>query len=882
MDSARWAYIQELFHKTADLPRSEREPFLQAACGVDKKLFAEVRALIEGDERDSSLLDRQIGSVAKDVMKQSPSGTLEGQTLGRYRILKLLGEGGMGTVYLASRDDLKSRVAIKVLRDAWLSPARRERFASEQRTLAQLNHPAIARLYDADALPDGTPWFVMEFVEGLPLTEYCEKSRCSIKRRLELFRAVCEAVQYAHAHAVIHRDLKPSNILVKEDGSIRLLDFGIAKHLEDLDQPDRDTMTALRLMTPAYAAPEQFRGERVGIHTDVYALGVILYQLLSGRLPFDLKGQSAFEAAKIISRHQPARPSAVAKRVEEIETVSYTESASPSAWADLDVLCLTAMHEDPFRRYSSVEALIRDVDHFLHAEPLEARPDSLHYRLDKFVRRHRAGVAGTAAAFVVTIGLVVFFTVRLALARNEALAEAARAQRIQRFTMNLFQGGDETAGPAEDLRVSSLIDRGVMEAQSLSSEPATQAELYLTLGRIYQRLGNLEEADKLLNSALSLRQPRFGEDSAEVGECYTAMGLLRADQARFDEAEEFTRKGLEMSQRHRSSSHPAIAEATSALGQVLENRGKYEEAAKVLQQAMKLHSRKGEATPELSAAISELANTNFYAGHYDVSSSLNREALEMDRKLYGNKHPQVANDLINLGAIEQELGHYPEAEKFHREALAIIETFYGKEHPETASAYTMVARALVPQSKNTEAAQMLERALAINEKVYGKVHPRVASTLNELGKIAVQEKRLDEAEADFRRMAEIYKAVYNNKHYLIGIALSNLGGVYMERKECARAEQIYGEALRRFVNTLPPKHSNIAIAQLKLGRALLRQRRFAEAESNILKGYEVMGAPPNESSAWAQSARKDLIELYEATNRADEAQKLKVAIAVGK
>src|SRR5271155_1671544 len=310
MDSTRWERIQSLFHEVADLPEPEQRVFLKAACGDDDVLVADVLALVEEDARGASFLDRDLADVAQQVLDEATSSALPFKEFGPYRIKKALGEGGMGVVYLAERVDLGSLVAIKLLRDAWLSPARRERFASEQRTLAQLNHPSIARLYDADTLEDGTPWFVMEYVEGVPLTEYCRKNSCSIEERLKLLRMVCEAVQYAHQHALIHRDLKPSNILVKRDGSVRLLDFGIAKQIEDFDAPVDQTRTALRLMTPAYAAPEQVRGERVGIQADVYALGVILYELLAGRLPFDFAHKTAGEAATMVTTVAPEKPSA--------------------------------------------------------------------------------------------------------------------------------------------------------------------------------------------------------------------------------------------------------------------------------------------------------------------------------------------------------------------------------------------------------------------------------------------------------------------------------------------------------------------------------------------------------------------------------------------
>src|ERR1700683_2600265 len=313
MDSARWNRIQAVFHEAADLPRSEHRAYLRLACEGDESLIAEVEALLSEDAQATSLLDRDVAVVAHEILGGSAAAQQPPfQNFGPYRIIRLLGEGGMGVVYLAEREDLGSQVAIKLLRDAWLSPARRGRFALEQRTLAQLNHPSIPRLYDADTSPDGTPFFVMEYVEGVPLTDFCKTQQCSIAERLRLFRAVCEAVLYAHQHAVIHRDLKPSNILVKGDGSIRLLDFGIAKHLENLGELVDQTITGLRLMTPAYAAPEQIRGEQVGIQSDVYSLGVVLYELLAGQVPFNLTKCTPSQAEKVLTEQEAEKPSDVA------------------------------------------------------------------------------------------------------------------------------------------------------------------------------------------------------------------------------------------------------------------------------------------------------------------------------------------------------------------------------------------------------------------------------------------------------------------------------------------------------------------------------------------------------------------------------------------
>jgi len=875
VDSARWKQVQDLFHAAAEVPATEQHGFLTAACGDDKTLIAEVQALLEQDASGSSILDGGLAHVAQRMFGTDTSLPSAVREIGPYRIRELLGEGGMGVVYLAERDDVGKQVAIKILRDAWLSPARRERFASEQRTLAQLNHPSIAHLYDADTLPDATPWFVMEYVEGIPLTRYCNKHGCSIKRRLQLFRAVCEAVQYAHQHAIIHRDLKPSNILVKNDSTVKLLDFGIAKQMESLDMPMDQTLTGLRLMTPAYAAPEQVRGERVGSHTDVYSLGVILYELLAGRLPFDLSNLTPVEAATIVVDHEPGRPSQAAKR-----TAKNTQPSGPgkTAWADLDVLCLTAMHKDPQRRYRSVEALIRDIDHYLRGEPLEARPDSLQYRMAKFIRRNRRAVTTAVVVFAGIVGLVGFFTMRLARARNTAVEEAARTQRVQHFMMNLFQGGDEAAGPADDLRVVTLVDRGVQEAQGLGGDPRVQAELYATLGGIYQKLGKLDRADSLLSLALEQRQSLFGAASPEVAESLVALGELRSDQARWDEAERLVRQGLDIAKRRLPPNHPAIGKATAALGTILENRGSYDQSIQILEEAVRLQSAPGAAQADLGETLSELANSYFYAGHYDLSNSINQRVLAMDRRTYGERHPQVANDLINLGAIQFEQGHFSEAEKYQRQALDITEGFYGKDHPETASAMTLLARTLVNEKRLDEAADLLQGALAIQEHVYGKVHPRVASALNELGRIAQQQGKLQQAETDFRRMAGIYSSVYNGKHYYIGIALSNLAGVYVEEKHYARGEELFREALGMYAETLPADHQLVGIARVRLGRALFQQHRYADAEAESHAGYELLARQSTPSVYWLDLARADLAQEYVALNQPQKAAEFRATL----
>ena len=863
---ARWRRVQELFHAAAELPVDAQHAFLEGRSGGDAALVSEVEALLLEDRTPDSFLDRPLPEVAGQLLGPGAPG---GQ-VGPYRVLRLLGEGGMGVVYLVEREDVGGRAALKLLRDAWVSPSRRARFLTEQRTLAQLDHPGIAQLHDAGTLPDGTPWFAMEYVEGVPLTEHCRVQGSGLAERLRLFRAVCEAVQHAHRHAVIHRDLKPSNILVKADGAVKLLDFGIAKQLDPTGPGGDPTRTGLRLMTPAYAAPEQVTGGRLGVETDVYALGVLLFELLSGRLPFELSGLSPHEAARRVLEQEPPRPS---------QTPDRPVQAGRAAWADLDVLCLTAMQRDPARRYPSVEALIRDLDHHLAGEPLDARPDSLAYRAGKLLKRNARTVLVASGVALAVLGLSVFSAFRLARARDAVAAEASRTQRIQQFMLQLFEGGTGEVGPSADVRVVDLLDHGVRDAQSLESEPAMEAELLQTLGGIAQNLGRLDQAEGLLDRALELRRGVFGQDHPEVARSLVASGQLASARGKYDLADQQIGAGLKMLRRHRSSDDPEVARALSALGRIHENAGKYPDAIRELEEAVRLQSRRPDTLADLSQSLTELANCYFYTAQYQQADALNQRALAIDRRLYGPRHPHVADDLINLGAVQFEGGHYVEAERWNREALEIMRGWYGPDHPETASAQTILARSLVKLARRDEARTLLVAALATQERVYGPVHPRVASTLNELGLIARDQGRLDEAAADFGRMADIYEKVHHGKHYVIGVALSNLADVEQRRGRPERAQELFRRVLALYREVLPEDHPLQGIARVRFGHVLLGAGQPGDAEAQSRAGYEVLLGRADPPAIWMTMARQDLAAAYRALGRPADADRFQAELA---
>jgi eukaryotic-like serine/threonine-protein kinase len=860
MDSARWEQIQSAFHEVVARPQAERLSVLESVCGVDEALRAEVLAMLNADSETASLLDRGLSDVAYQMVG-APFDPIASRELGPYRLIRMIGEGGMGVVWLAERKDAGNLVAIKFLPHAGLSPARRERFAREIRTLAKLKHPFIARLYDAGTLADGTPWFVMEYVEGVSYAEYCRERPRPIEERLRLFRSICEAVQYAHGQEIVHRDLKPSNIMVEVDGTPRLLDFGIAREFGRPGESSGETArTALRFLSPGYAAPEWARDGVAGAYTDVYSLGVILYETLTGHLP-SAEGESGHE-----------KPSVAAMRAGPIFRAS---------WNDLDALCLKATHEEANERYQSVEALIRDTDHYLNHEPLKARAHSRRYRISKFIRRNRGSVLATSLVFAILVGIISFFTLRLAKERNTALAEADRVQRIQRFMLNLFQGDDKDAGPAADLRVLTLIDRGVPEAQSLSREPQVQAELYQTLGTMYQKLGKLDRADALLQLSLRVRKSLAEPDYAALANNLSALALLRSEQGQSKEAERLAREAAAIINTGEPRNKALAAKANATLGSVLVASGRYREAVGILNGVVSFQSADVASAPELVKTLSALADAHVYLGEYSVSDSLNRRALAIDTRIYGADHPQVSDDLGNLAQVQEMWGHYAEAERYERQALGISRTWHGNDHPDTARKMTTLAGTLIYEGQYREAADLLRPALAIQQRVYGDTHPRVAYVLNLLGSVANHDRDFKAGEADFRRVIEIYKSAYGDSDYRVAVAMGNLASAYFAEKNYPLAEQIFTDVVARFMKSLSAGNIDTGIAEIKLGRTLLAERRYRQAEIQTRNGYEVLLKQTSPSTSFIQGARHDLTVIYQALGRPNEARKFGGELTAG-
>ena len=512
MNPERWGRIEELFRTAIDRPADERDAYLTRVCGSDEDLRREVLSLLERDSDEDFIRDPIANAALAFTAK--PNDDLTGERIGPYRVTRLIGRGGMGDVYEAERDDehFQQQVAIKIIKRGMDTDFVRDRFLRERQILASLDHPHIARLFDGGATPDGSPYFVMEFVAGEPITAYCRRHQLSVNEKLKLFRKVCSAVQHAHQKLIVHRDLKPSNILITpsadgKEGEPKLLDFGIAKLLStDASQPHTRTETALRMMTPEYASPEQARGQAVATTTDVYSLGVVLYELLTERRPHEFRTYAPAEIERAICDTEIEEPSKVVGQM----TGAPTKLARQLA-GDLDNITMMAMRKEPERRYQSVEQFSEDIRRHLAGMPVVARKDTFGYRAGKLVRRHKAGVAILALLIILAVAMTIQ-AARIARERDRANQEAATAQAVTQSLVAMFEFADPGKSRGNVITARELLDQGAEKVvRELKDQPVVQAKLLDTIGRLYQSIGVYDREQPLLEEALKLAASGAGQ-----------------------------------------------------------------------------------------------------------------------------------------------------------------------------------------------------------------------------------------------------------------------------------------------------------------------------------------------------------------------------------
>ena len=813
-DTGRWQQVRDAFDQMVPLGRAEQDD--QLARIPDEWLRVELASLLAAERTAGDRFD-QPPILPDDFADELAGDGMEGIRIGAYRVTREIGHGGMGAVYEALRDDdaFTKRVAIKMVSSGRDTAQVRRRFHHERQILARLEHRNIAALLDGGVTDDGRAYFAMEFIEGERIDRYCERHHLGVRERLQLFRQVCGAVQYAHQHLIIHRDLKPSNILVTPDGTVKLLDFGIAKLLDLSDTADPElTQTGVVPMTLMYASPEQRRGRPVATASDVYSLGVVLYELLSGKRPFD--GESAIDQADQL----PQPPSAVAADRRLQRTLA----------GDLDSIVLKALRPEPALRYGSAELLSDDINNYLLGAPVTAQSGALSYRTGKFVRRHAAAVIAAALAIAALMGATVVSLHQAQVARTErdrAVRESRRTHEVTAFFQDVFASAKpDRQGSA--VTVVQAIDSAIARADSaFIGEPDLHAAIKLTLGSTLTNMYLYQRAKPLLEDALRLRQGIDGDaPSAEKADALFDLGAIESEIGDAGKAESLFRASLAMRGRIAPGDSARIYEGMSNVAEALLNQGKVKE----------------------SVAL------------YDTV------ARALDRLRPGNVTLR-ATTRANMGTAMSQLGRYVEAEPVLREAVRLFEQASGPNSPAVASALQPLAGTLVFNGKYVEAEQVARRGVAINEKEFGRTNPATVSAMRQMTSAMVESGRCSEAMPYIREMLALRGNVMAETDPTLGVALLQLGQCQALGGELAASEATLRDALAVRTAAFGPAHWAVAQVQSVLGEVLGRRKSDVEAEALLRKGLAGLRAGLAPGHIRIEQARARLEAFLKARGR---------------
>lgn len=816
MSAERWEHLWRLFHEALELEPRERRQFLDQQAADNPDLEPELRSLLKAHEQQHTLLDRP---------PLGPPPMEPGARIGPWRLVKELGVGGMGVVWQAERADgaYEQTVALKLLAPGRFSPTLTARFHRERQILARLRHANIAALLDGGASDDGHPYLVMEYVKGVPLTDYIRQQELGVGDRLKLFRKVCDAVDHAHRHLVLHRDLKPANILVTTDGTPKLLDFGIGRLLEP-DTDEQLTRPAERQLTPEYASPEQLRGDSVDTGSDCFSLGVILFELLTGRRPWKLDGLGAQKALAVIESERAPLASRLARADGDRPWVARLRG-------DLDRICAKALHPDPEQRYSGAREIARDIDCHRRGLPVGARPDSWRYRAGKFLGRHRLAVAASTLAGAMLVALTVALgleSARLADALEQTRQQTRRAEALSGFLSQLFSEADPEQHAGSPLSVRDLLARGTERVkESFDGQPALKATFLTSLGRIYTHLGEFDRAEDLLTEADAALESRPEPDPRLRAQAALALGQLLQETRRNERAEAAARRALTWLKQGRGEGGQDRLKAHLLLATALQFQGELDAAENVMADIAR-----SETVPEAGLAGEIALRRGALAwsrGDFAAAGKHYRAASEAFSEHFGPRHAKVARAQNAVAAAAYRMGRFEAAELAYRETLATREAIYGPEHPETAETLAHLGALLYDRGAIGKALPLMKRALSAQRAAHGPDSPVVANTLNNIALALGDLGRHEEAEARFREAIRINRASHDMPHESVAGNLSNLGLLYIEQGRFGQARPVLEEALGMQRDLYPDGHPAIAFTLNHLGRAAMSVGNHAEA-----------------------------------------------------
>ena len=857
MDAARWRRLESVLGKALECSPEERAALLDEACLDDVELRGEVESLLDQLEEDPSFLETPVARVSELGEEWPREDDREPRHIGPYRLIRLLGQGGMGEVYLAMHEGegFERSVAVKVIRRGMDTDQVLKRFHMERRILASLQDPNIAFLLDGGATDDGRPYFVMEYVEGAPVDEYCDREGLTVRQRLELFESVCSGVQHAHQNLVVHRDLKPSNILVTSDGNPKLLDFGIGKLLDpERWGPGVATRTEVRVLTPEYASPEQVQGEAVTAASDVYCLGVLLYELLTGHHPYAAGKRSLAEMERAVCDEIPERPSNVVGLLEtqprwtgSTETITPEEVSMRRATeprrlrralsGDLDNIVAKALRKEPSRRYASAAALAEDIRRHLDRRPVRARPDTVSYRTAKFLRRNRIAVSAGAIVFLVlasSLGYTAAQSRRVAAERDKAL-------EVRGFLLEMFGASRADQATGDVVTARQLLDGQLTTLnEAYGNEPELRAEMMSVLAEGYDRLGLYDDAEPLARQALEARRAILAPGHPDVAASLNTLGWILHEKGQSADGEVLLRESLALWRGARSDDQSGLARALNDLGVVRDGLGDQADAEPLFRESLEIRrSELGEEHRSFAVTASNLAGNLYRQGDFAAAVEMGSQALASLRRSLGDDHVRSIIAQTNLATFRLSFGDTDAAIAEFRDVIERRSRLDGRRHSSTAQAMTSLSVALIGKGENAEAQPLLREALSIQEETLGSSHRQLASTLTMLANSLTATGSIEEAITLYDRSLEILRASFEGPHWQVGRAIAGLASLYARMDEVVEAERLHREAVEEFTQSLGVEHPETAAAMVFLGRALLSSGKPEEALAVFAGAHEV-------------------------------------------
>ncbi len=833
MANQNWAKVETIIDKALTLSESEREAYIEEACKDDQNLKGEVTQLLESIfaseskkwlENPSELKGeffRDIGDGASD------SESMKGRTIDSYTITKLLGKGGMGQVYLAERSDgsFEHQVAIKIIREGRATKTNIDRFKQEQNILAGLNHPGIAKLFDGGITDDGFPYLIMEYVDGVPIDQFCKNNNLSLHQYIELFIKILEAIRHAHENLVVHRDLKPGNILITPNGDVKILDFGISKLLAAPEDQSL-TQTQTRLLTPKYAAPEQIKQQPITTATDIYSLGIIFYQLLCQTLPFDFENISSYEIEQLVLNQQPAPPS----------TNVVSGNITPHQLkGDLDAIILKAIRKEPEERYRGISELLDDLNNYQKGIPVSARKGTTAYRTKKFFNRHKKGTALAAGVLLLIVSLVGFYTNRIAAERKQAELSAAQAEETKDFLLSIFNttNPEFASYSGNDISAKTLLINGVEEVDaSLWDQPSAYIELLSSIGAALKNLTAYPSSEEAYEKALTKSEEYYGTDHPQTASILADIATLKRSQGQREEAENLIVQSIEILEKKETEASLSLANKYSIYAFTKAYQGEYSEALNLFQKADSLYiASDNEESLHRFTTLDNRAETEIRMGKYEDAEKHLNAVLDFYQDYYKGSHFNIAQTLSSLGALYANTSDYEKSNEYLYNSIDMKKKLLGEDHIDLSSTYDRLAINYRELNELDKGEKFARQSLKLNEEAHGEHSIHYAETLNNLALIQLDRNQLAEAKKNYEHIISIKEKLLEPTHTSLGVAYYNYASVLQDLGALSEAKNFFEKTIEIDKATYGPNHPGVAIDYNALASVLTELNDFERADS---------------------------------------------------